>query len=498
MSGKMRSKNEITQDLLKKEFVEPDLKKSALQGALFRITRDHDFLGAVLQSLHIQYSHMLPTAGITFNNDLKRWDMFINPYRFCKIWTLENRQAVLLHEILHILHKHPLRVAFQYMPHRKRQLMNIGMDMAINQLIAKGLPKGCDQCPPHEMRGQIPCPNEKCPGYVIFVEDYFDEKKDKKTGKITKTPWPRDLSAEEYYEKLCLRFKDPDPQSDDSGEGEGEGQGQGQGQGEGDGEGEGQGKGKGKGKGRGNAGGGADTSDLPDTLDEHNWDGSGDESEQLEATNELIKRALIKSNYGFDKLPDFVKETLQYIEARRAELDYKKLIMLAMKSSIKANYRVRSWTRKSRRYGTKAPGTTYGEDPKLNFYMDSSGSISIEEMNEFLGIMDEFLKVGAHQCRLNIFHTRNYYSEEYKRGERFDESRVESGGTDLEESMADIYKRKPDLAVFLTDGYYSNVNVEEWMKRAEKFPHCLFIISKDGTENHPLKRLGTTIKIPST
>jgi hypothetical protein len=59
-----------------------------------------------------------------------------------------------------------------------------------------------------------------------------------------------------------------------------------------------------------------------------------------------------------------------------------------------------------------------------------------------------------------------------------------------------ILKRKPDLSIILTDGCYSNVEVEKWMKPGEKFPQCLFIISKGGTEDHPLKRLGDTVKVP--
>jgi hypothetical protein len=64
--------------------------------------------------------------------------------------------------------------------------------------------------------------------------------------------------------------------------------------------------------------------------------------------------------------------------------------------------------------------------------------------------------------------------------------------------MEDIFRRKPDLSVILTDGCYDNVEVESWMKPGQKFPEVLFIISPDGTEDHPLKRIGQTVKIPSS
>ena len=487
MTGKKRSTKDLTSALIKKESVDVTERKKALEAAIFHITRDNGFLGSTLQVLNIQYNHLLPTAGIVFNNDLKRWDMHINPFFFCKKLNADERQAVLLHEIMHILHKHPLRIAFTRMPARKRHIMNIGMDMAINQFI-KGLPSGCDQCPPINKRMTEPCPNDLCPGHAIFVDDFYDEDE-----KGKKDPWPHGLTAEEYYERLILRFEEPDDESDGDGDGEGDGQ---QGQGQGQGQGEGDDESDGNGQNQGNAGGGANTKDLPDTLDVHDWDGSGEEKDQLEATEELIKRALVKSSFDYDKLPGFIKETLDYIEGRKAELNYKKLILLAMKASLPANKRVHSWTRKSRRFGFKAPGTRTGTDPKLEFFIDTSGSISVEEANEFLGIVDEFLKVGATQCRMNMFHTRNYYSEEYKLGQRLEKSDFENGGTDLEDSLRRIAQQRPDLTIFLTDGYYCDVEVEEWLSNNEKFPRCLFIISRNGTEDHPLKRLGTTIKIP--
>src|ERR1019366_8016666 len=101
---------------------------------------------------------------------------------------------------------------------------------------------------------------------------------DTKTGKPI--PWEKNRTMEHYYEKLIQRFEDPD--KDDESEGEGEG----------DGQGDGKGKGKGKGKGgKGNAGVGADTGDLPQTLDEHMWDGAAEEGDMLDATEELVKRA---------------------------------------------------------------------------------------------------------------------------------------------------------------------------------------------------------------
>lgn len=392
-----------------------------------------------------------------FNTDAKRWDMLINPYFFCKKLSLPEDKAVLLHELSHITHKHPLRVPFLKISARKRILMNIAADMAINQFI-KDLPKGCQQCPPQNS-GQ-PCSNELCPGRGIFVEDYFDV--DEKTGK--QTPWPRNLTMEQYYEKLLTRFDDPDEDGDGDSEG--------------------------------NAGGGAETGDLPQTLDEHMWDGAAEEGEMLEATEELVKRAMVKARLDYSSLPDHVKELLEEIKTRRAELNYKALIMSAMKRHASGHNRKHTWTRKSRRFGNKAPGTKVGDLPKLHNFLDTSGSISIEEANGFLDIVDQFLRVGARKCKLGFFHTSLYKHDDYKMGTKIKREDIQSGGTDLTDVMKRILKDKPDLSIILTDGCYGDVEVESWLRPGEKVPQCLWIISEGGTVDHPLKRFGETIKIP--
>lgn len=460
MSSRLRPK--LSKDLLDKEQVPVELKTRTLASAIYECSKTHPFLGSVLQCLTISYGHSIPTAGIMFNTDAKRWDMIINPFFFCKKLTAPQAKAVLLHELSHITHKHPLRVPFLKISAKKRMLMNVAADMAINQFI-KNLPNGCPQCPAPDSGEQ--CVNDMCPGRCIMVEDFFDV--DEKTKK--QIPWERNRTMEYYYEKLLTRFDDPENNED------------------------------GECSGEGNAGGGAETNDLPQTIDEHMWDGAAEEKDMLDATEELVKRAMVKARLDYSSLPDSVKELLDDIKARRAELNYKALIMSAMKRHAAGHDRKSTWTRKSKRFGSKAPGTKVGDLPKLHNYIDTSGSVSIEEANEFLEVVDQFLRVGSRKCKLNFFHTSVYKdNEDYRLGYKIKREDIQQGGTDLAPVMESILKRKPDLSIILTDGCYSDVEVEKWMRPGEKFPQVLFIISKDGTEDHPLKRFGETVKIPST
>lgn len=474
-----RIRGNISKDLLDKEYVSVEEKTKCLSTAIYNCTKYHPFIGSVLQSLNITYSHAIPTAGILFNTDAKRWDMLVNPYFFCKklgdnTQGDKHRTAVFLHEISHITHKHPLRVPFLKISARKRMLMNIAADMAINQFI-KDLPAGCSQCPPPDR--QEPCKNEMCPGKCIDVKDYFDT-----DDKGNKTAWPVNQTMEKYYDLLIKRFEDPD---DDSGDGDGEGQG-------GD-----DGEAGAEGQGKGNAGGGAQTKDLPQTLDEHMWDGAAEEKDMLDATEDLVKRAMVKARLSYDDLPGHVKDLLDDIKVRRAELNYKALIMAAMKKHASGHDRKHTWTRKSKRFGVKAPGTKVGDLPKLNLYLDTSGSISIEELNEFLSIVDEFLRVGARKCDISFFHTENYGHRQYKIGQKVDRADIQSGGTELTPVVQDILKKNADLSIVITDGCYGDVRIEQEMRPGQKFPQTLFIISKDGSEDHPIKRLGDTVKVPS-
>lgn len=439
----------VSQDTLMAEYVSAEEKARCLATALYHLSVSNPFMGATLQVLEISYSHQLPTAGVMFDANGKKWQMLINPFFFCKKLNHAKaggdnaRQAVLLHELYHIVHKHPMRVPFIKLAPNKRRVMNIAADMAINSYIPN-LPQGCAQCPPVEQlqtKG-VECPNKECPGWCIYPNMY---KVVDASGKKAELPFGKTM--EWYYEKLLTLIQEND--------------------------------------------------EPPKEFDQHMWDGTDQtgEKEMLDATEELFKRAMIKQQIGYDQLPGSIKELLKEIETRKSELNYRGIILGAIKKNASGHDRKHTWTRKSKRFGFQAPGTKEGDLPKLHLYIDSSGSISIEECNEFLGIVDEFLRVGARKCNLSFFHTEVYRTEEYKRGRKMNRDDIQSGGTDLTPVMASIIKNKPDLAIIITDGYYGDVNTDAMLKPGQVMPQTLFIISRAGTQDHPLKRFHT-VKVP--
>jgi len=571
--------------------VSAELMQQCLNTSLYELTRMHPFVGSTLQIMTIMYTYALPTAGVTFNADMKKFELYINPAFFCLALDSKQRVAVLIHEMAHILNKHLIRIPFMRVSDHKRQLLNIAGDLSINQTI-QNLPRGCSQCPPiEEQKTGSSCPNELCPGMCLDVADFYDETADGK-----RNSWPKNQPLEVYFEKLMERYEEePEEEEDNSKrllvslsstehlDATGSGSKRGKtltfnsiGSQSIDGRvlttgqnvlvkdqtdlkdngvyvvtnagtntspcvltrldahdghdtasevkggdvavprlgTENKGKffavkadkdhvvdvdaedmdwvetqaksGTGKGK--------------PRQFDVHDWHANAEESEVLDATEELVKRAMVKQSMSYDNLPSSVRELLDSIKQRRAELNYKALILAAIKRSASGHNRAYSWTRRSRRFGNKAPGTKDGNLPKLSLYLDTSGSISVEELNVFLDIVDNFLKVGARNCEINLFSDANYYASKYKLGDRSMQDQIKKsvsmGGTCLESSLKKIHETRADLAIIITDGYYGDVNYEEWQRPGQQMPQVLWIISKNGSDNHPLQRLGSTIKVP--
>jgi predicted metal-dependent peptidase len=438
-------------------------RSQTLATALYLLAKTHPFYSGMLQSMSISYSHMLPTAGVTFSADNKRYECYLNPMYWCRALNQDQRIAILTHEILHLVNSHLTRVPFMKVSNHNRKLLNIGGDLAINSYIPN-IPKGCSQCPSLEAQKQGQrCENELCPGHGMHAKDFFDTDK---TG--VKTPWQEGLTMEQYFFKLKEQYQDSND-SDEDGDGQDS---------------------------QDRSGG------TPREFDSHDWEANFDEKEMLEAMEDLVKRTMIKTNTSYNNLPSHIQKLMENMKTRKAELDYKKLILTAIKKSASGHDRKYTWSRKSRRFGNLAPGSREGPLPKLRIVLDTSGSISVTTLNEFLSVVDEFLKVGSRKCSLHLFSDKEYYDQPYKMGDRISQEllrkNVKMGGTCLENSMKNILKANPDLTLLLTDGCYPNIDVESWLKPGSRFPQCLFVIERQGILEHPFftRSWQNTVKIP--
>lgn len=226
------------------------------------------------------------------------------------------------------------------------------------------------------------------------------------------------------------------------------------------------------------------------TLDEHDWEEiekAGEEA--LKEHRDLMQRAINKAVMSHTDVPGSVKDLINEMDTELRSLDFKYILGQAIRKSLPSSKRMSTWKRPNKRYGSLAKGSKSDESPKIDVYLDTSGSISVDEFNTYLKTNDQFLKYANKKCTLNFFHTTVYHTEKYKVGKNIDRSEIECGGTDLQDVMVKINKDKPDLAVVFTDGYYGNVTINKM-----DIP-VVFVISTGGQTDHPLKNLGTTVKM---
>lgn len=235
-------------------------------------------------------------------------------------------------------------------------------------------------------------------------------------------------------------------------------------------------------------------------FDTHDWE-DADKSDMKQSASDLMKRTLEKStvlhsnndpnskdyNEEHQKDLSMVQESIERIKKDLSQLDYVKILKRAIKKSLPARDRTNTWTKPSKRFGYVAPGRKYNTNPKIDIYFDTSGSISINEFKENMKHIVNIVEYTNASLNVLFFHTSVYSTVKYKKNSDLSYDSLEIGGTDLTDVVGSINKRKSDLSIILTDGHYSDVYTPTSQK-------IVFIITKHGTTEHPLRRLGPTVQ----
>lgn len=390
-----------------------------LQQSLFYFTNENVFIGGLLQEMNFKPDYQLSTAALCYDKRRQSFEILINP-NFFHGMSLEHRIGVLHHEVLHFTNAHVFRFGMERTEANKDEAKkaNIAADMSINQYI-RSLPKGCVDVKYFEQDDGTPFP------LYATAEVYLELLKDNPNAM---------KKAGENMKKDGIQIKgDGDP----FGDGE--------------------------------------------TLDEHAWEAlSDDEKKQMaEEMKKMVKRTMEKTSYDKTSLPDGIKDLIEEIDVFLNKMNYKQILQSAIKKSVSFTDRASTWNRPNKRYGVVAKGTTLAKLPELWELVDTSGSISVKELNEFLTVVDGFLKAGSRKCMIGFWHTSLYKMKKYKLGQKIKQEEIESGGTDLTDTIQRINKDKPDLSIILTDGYYGSDLQPE--------TEIVFVISENGTMDHPLK-----------
>jgi predicted metal-dependent peptidase len=224
----------------------------------------------------------------------------------------------------------------------------------------------------------------------------------------------------------------------------------------------------------------------------HDWDIPDDALEDMANT---LKKAVFKAREMVVNDKKFIKDlgnaltSIEMLEKTLATLNYKNILNYAIRKSLPTKTRTYTWKRPSRRYGYQAPGTKCGEKPKVCIYVDTSGSVGELELLELLGHAGNILRTLNAEVIIKMFHTIIYGEQKFKPGSPVVIKNVEIGGTDLELVFKDIYSNRYDLSIILTDGYYDTISIPP-----NENKKVVFIISKEGTAEHPLIKYGITVK----
>jgi predicted metal-dependent peptidase len=412
------------QEQIEKKVISNEQKKKNLESTLYSFNRKYPFFGAFLSEISIEHTESIPTAGLMYDKKTNEFKTLINPVFFDSL-DPSVRVAVLYHEVLHFTHGHLLRFEST-----DTETENLDAEGKVKLLNEKGLQNiAADMA----INQYIP----ELPDWAVRPEKFKDNKG---------APFPPFLTYERYYE-LLKKHKDNKHNKDLFKE------------------------------------------QKVRLVDEHNWEQMSEEEKarMLGKAKEVIQRTIEKTSHEYSNAKDQVKGLIEKIDTYVKKLNYRQLLRLAIKQTVSKTDRESTWTKPNRRYGVYAPGTRTAKVPMLNIYVDTSGSISHKEVNQFLTVIKGFLKVGSSVANICLWHDNLYYNGKIKQSTQIEDLPVESGGTDVTDVIEHINKNKPNLSIILTDGQFStggNVNSGN---------PVIWVISDEYGMQHPYKNTGKTV-----
>lgn len=412
-----------------------------LEKGIFTLLENQPFVGHLVQMLTRQISKRIPTACVSVYQH--RYTLTINPDFFKELSPSESA-AIITHEVYHLLNEHLKRCEGKDM-----RMFNVAADMAINQYIPD-LPKFDREKKKQEWFDKIKEYEKEIIAKGGKVEKEVTlEDVDKmlppadKNGKCSTCLLPQDhgleleKTAEWYYDavmknkemqqkfgKKSLKLSDLTPEEqkqlaedikngkvkievgsgthDDWGTIEGE---------------------------------------TPEVIDEE--------------LKHIIREAMEKAKKDFGKLPAGMQQAInEMLESRinwKAEL--RNFVQVATRV-----LRVHSRKRPSRRFGWPFDGQRSDFKLNLGVVVDTSGSISDEELKLFLGEIHRINETGL--ADIIIMEADATVHRSYKFDKKMGKVEMHRfygrGGTDAAPWLKALEDGKFDAGIILTDGYFAH------------------------------------------
>ena len=388
------------------------------------------FYAHFLSGIIREVTDKVPTAAVGFKSG--KIALYVNENFFLKeLRSMTERVAVIKHETLHIIFKHLFRMKTKDYDNR---LFNIAADLVVNQLISPW--KLPDSAVTLETFRELKLPPDKS------VEWYYENLK--KTASKDK----------EYKKSLQEIFDKMDASGGDDLAGE-----------------EGSRK-----KSRYHS-------------DHRMW--GENENFSMEVVETEVDRMIIQARdrtsiKDHGTIPLGIQSLIKNIvKKRNPQINWKKALKIFSSTSRKTRVYL-TMKRVSKRFGTR-PGTKIKRFQKLAVAIDTSGSINIDDFNDFFGEIHSMWRFGA---EIDVLECDAEIQKKYSYRGRIPEFIHGGGGTSFDPVFEHIKSNRferYDGCIYLTDGYAPEPTIK---------PPCkvFWCITKDG-EIGPHLKFGRVVKM---
>lgn len=410
--------------------VEAALERSnqLLTSSVHSLLKSHAFLGHLIQMLVRNTTTEIPTAAVAAIHN--RYHLLINPFFYSSL-SIDEAKAILTHEMYHLLNDH-LKRRRNFDP----KLWNVAADMAINCYI-QNLPRFDRETAKKNLIEKQGLSEEEAESKLPKAD---------KDGKCASCLLPGDYglperrTAEFYYnqimnnQELKKQFQQPkvyiNPETGETNLSPEEQE-----------------------KLKQDIKDGKVTFDFGNP-DHEQWGTVDGQTDKIldEELKRMIREAKEKAPESFGHLPGEMKE--QILKFLQSKVNWKAKFRSWLQHATEV-LRVSTRKRRSRRFGITYPGQKSDFKLNLGVYVDSSGSISDEDLKLFGGEINRIFDTKLANVDIMVGDTRTHEHYPMKRKMEPKDFKVSGrGGTDAAAWLRYAEKQKFDALVILTDGWF--------------------------------------------
>ncbi len=396
------------------------------------LLRDEPFFAALSRRMEKVPSKSVPTAGVRFNEERCRFELFYNPDFMAEMRDLDIKyvKGVLLHEFYHIMLLH----VTSRMPQGKMtRKWNIATDLAINSELSVFASGGESSTGYRIESSLLPLDKALIPTAGPFAD------------------FAPHLSAEEYMALL------PNNEEQDKGDGDGKSDEDGEptdGEGNSPGDNEGDGESEASDSEGGGAPGDKPGSPSDNGFDDHSdWGDSEGTDERRKIAEERLKES-IKEAYveatsrGFGSVSAGMRRVIK--EVITPKVNWRSVLRSFVKASQRAD-RTSTIKRLNRRYAYVHPGRKAKRQAKIAVSIDQSGSVSDAMLVVFYAELEKLAQIADFTIVPFDTEVVEDHIHVWKKGERHEKVRYRYGGTCFDAPTKWVNEHKFDGHIVLTD-----------------------------------------------